>query len=144
MCQLTSGRVAYSSSECDGQQDGGGRFFKDERRQRQVGDVGGHGVGGDAAGNRNSWLEGDGERVLFLLASLGLINRVDRKTVAARDRHANRTMTLFPRPKQPYGSPSTVGVGARHRKLLTHSALYSALKLDPFLMPIAPLGLCSH
>jgi hypothetical protein len=52
MCQLTSGRVAHSGSESDGQQDGDGRLLEDERRQRQVGDVRCHVDGGDAAGSR--------------------------------------------------------------------------------------------
>jgi hypothetical protein len=55
MCQLTSGRVANSGSESDGQQDGDGRLFKDERRQRQVGDVRGHDDGGDAVRNTRDW-----------------------------------------------------------------------------------------
>jgi hypothetical protein len=56
MCQLTSGRIANSSSESDGQQHGDGRLFEDERRQRQVGDVRGHvDDGGDVTGNRGGY-----------------------------------------------------------------------------------------
>jgi hypothetical protein len=63
MCQLTSGRVANSSSESDGQQHGDGRLLEDERRQRQVGDVRGHVDGGGAAGSRRDWSQERREEV---------------------------------------------------------------------------------
>jgi hypothetical protein len=77
MCQLTSGRVADSGSESDGQQDGDGRLLEDERGQRQVGDVRGHDDGGDAAGNRRDWSR-KGESLCCLAELHIMISRIDR------------------------------------------------------------------
>lgn len=91
MCQLTSGRVANSGSECDGQQHGDGRLLEDERRECQVGDVGSHVECDDAGGTTGSRV---GDSLLLTSAS-----SIASAAIAISRQTRESTMTPLPRPR---------------------------------------------